>query len=368
VCVGRTQHSRTTRVGCSRHDRPSTGVSTETVTKTGELTTSCIADTATTTHEREISPLWSYIRRCPRIPQQRERSWSQGERRNLGWGPRGSILNRHPWLPLKTALLTLTHSLADTAICRLEPPPGDFSEVSLHRARGAAGDQGAGLDGRAHAARVQAVHVLRPPRAERVQALPALPGRPHAPALPGALRCFETPFSRTDETTWEEHQYTLHPVGAFRRSGVRGLLWQTLCTRVGQSRSRSDVMIFAHQRTVLVRSAFRRSLRPNATHDCTLATARRACRPHVVSGRSALCNAAALALALPWRGICPHPAVSTASTLLICITEMGCVLLRCEHNSGSNHATLRRATSNTFHRVESTQSRRLCGSQSIRYS
>jgi hypothetical protein len=267
------------------------------------------------------------------------------------WGPRGSILNRHPWLPLKTALLTLTHSFADTAICRLEPPPGDFSEVSLHRARGAAGDQGAGLDGRAHAARVQAVHVLRPPRAERVQALPALPGRPHAPALPGALRCFETPFSRTDETTWEEHQYTLHPVGAFRRSGVRGLLWQTLCTRVGQSRSRSDVMIFAHQRTVLVRSAFRRSLRPNATHDCTLATARRACRPHVVSGRSALCNAAALALALPWRGICPHPAVSTASTLLICITEMGCVLLRCEHNSGSNHATLRRATSNTFHRL-----------------
>jgi hypothetical protein len=106
----------------------------------------------------------------------------------LGWmGERvlfwdaAAIRSRQPLLTEWVAGCLVTHR-------RLEPPPGDLSEVPLYRARGATRDQGVGLDGRADAARLQAVHVLRPPRAERVQALSAVPGRSHTPALQGAFR------------------------------------------------------------------------------------------------------------------------------------------------------------------------------------
>jgi hypothetical protein len=106
----------------------------------------------------------------------------------LGWmGERvlfwdaAAIRSRQPLLTEWVAGCLVTHR-------RLEPPPGDLSEVPLYRARGATRDQGVGLDGRADAARLQAVHVLWPPRAERVQALSAVPGRSHTPALQGAFR------------------------------------------------------------------------------------------------------------------------------------------------------------------------------------
>lgn len=126
----------------------------------------------------------------------RERQARVGMARECCCGtPSSAIRSRQP---------LLTRSLAGslTPHRRLEPPPGDFSEVPLHRARGAAPDQGVGLDGRAHAARVQAVHVLRPPCAERVQALPAVPGRPHAPSLPGNA-LISKPGASRDESTWE---------------------------------------------------------------------------------------------------------------------------------------------------------------------
>lgn len=97
-------------------------------------------------------------------------------------------------------------------------------------------------------------------------------------------------------------------------------------------RSPSDDGTPESQRTILVQSAFMRCLCPNATRACALSAARRACRPHVIHGRSELRNAASRS-----RGLC-HGSVYVRMrlspqqhTLTMSIVVLGCVLLRRKH-------------------------------------